>query len=132
MAENKTWRVRFGGLEERDTGRKEEELDRKIRIMKKEKNRGINQEIQLQNLAPTKRRKLTMTKYKTVKQMLQQWKKEEREARKEEDKNILGVPKKTYPQIQNKKCFSPSVTVWECKNLYLVKVIELRVIHQFR
>ena len=112
--------------------RKKEELDRKIRIRKKEKNRGINLEIQLQNLAPTKRRKLKMTKYKTVKQMLQQWKKEERKARKEDDKNILGVPKKTYPQIQNKKCFSPIVTVWECKNLYLVKVIELRVIHQFR
>ena len=38
---------------------------------------------------------------------------------------IPGVPKKASPQIQNKE----RVTVRECKNLYLVKVIELRVIH---
>ena len=43
-----------------------------------------------------------------------------------------GVPKKALPQTQNKKCFSPRVAVWECKNLYLVKVRELRVIHLLR
>ena len=45
---------------------------------------------------------------------------------------IPSVPKKASPQIPNKKCFSPRVTVRECKNLYLVKVIELRVIHLLR
>ena len=48
------------------------------------------------------------------------------------DKWNTGCPEKTSPLIQNKKCFSPWITVWECKNLYLVKVIELRVIHLLR
>ena len=32
---------------------------------------------------------------------------------------IQFCPKKALPKIQNKKCFSLSVTVRECKNLYL-------------
>ena len=42
---------------------------------------------------------------------------------------IPGVPEKVSPQIQNKKCFSPRVNIWECKKMSLVKVIDLRVIH---
>ena len=64
--------------------KKEEDLERKIRIMRKERNKGRRIEMNINNLPPQKKRKLTTEKFMTVKQMLQGWKKEEKEEGEEE------------------------------------------------
>ena len=64
--------------EKLDEKRKEEDLERKIRMLRKERNRDRKQEIHHTTTPAEKRRKIKDGKYKTVKQMLQGWKPEER------------------------------------------------------
>ena len=63
--------------------KKEEDLERRIRLLRKERNKGRNVQSNTMHLPPLKKRKLLGGKFKTVKQMLEGWKKEERE--REED-----------------------------------------------
>ena len=65
--------------EKLESKKKEEYLERKNRIMRKERNKERRVEMNINNIPPKKKRKLTTEKFMTVKQMLQGWKKEQKE-----------------------------------------------------
>ena len=85
-AEFETWKKET--LEEK---RKEEELEKKIRKMRKERNKNRADEIIIQQLPAMKRRKTSKTQYKTVRQLLLNCKAEKR---KENDELVQGDEKK--------------------------------------
>ena len=64
--------------------KKEDDLERRIRILRKERNRGRQVQINTKHLPPKKKRKIADGQYKNVKQMFEDWNKEERETEKEE------------------------------------------------
>ena len=74
--------------EEDEEKRKEEDLERKIRILRKQRNGDRKEKLRREQKDPLpseKRRKISMTQFKNVKQMLVGWKKEEKELDKVEE-----------------------------------------------
>ena len=64
--------------------KKEEDLEKRIRTLRKERNRGRQVQISTKHLPPKKKRKIADGQYKNVKQMFEDWNKEERETEKGE------------------------------------------------
>ena len=74
--------------------KKEEDLKKKIRLLRKERNKGGNDQFNTRHLPPMKKRKLSEGKFKTVKQLFNGWKKEEREREKDTGENEETLKKR--------------------------------------
>ena len=72
---------------------KEEEIEKKIRILRKERNKDRRQVFPERNQPAMKKRKLGTNKFKTVKQMLKDWKPVEREEKREDEQETVEEKK---------------------------------------